>query len=46
MKSSNHSTNSNCAVELFKPLYFISDNGVLHLQEGVSQDMIYTLEDY
>ena len=46
MISSNHSTNSNCAVELFKPLYFISDKGVLHLHEGVSQDMIYALEAY
>ena len=46
MITSIHSTNSNCAVELYKPLYFISDKNVLHLQEGVSQDMIYALESY
>lgn len=46
MITTNHSTNSNCAVELYKPLYFISDKGVLYLQEGVSQSMIYALEEY
>ena len=44
MIKTKHSTNSNCAVKLYKPLYFISEENVLHLQEGVSQDMIYALE--
>ncbi len=33
-------------LELYKPLYFISDKNVLHLQKGVSQDLIYALESY